>query len=87
MVVQAFWEADVIEYQPCPRALRLKFELRYRIGPFRPGHDAPDLNDPLIREQFHVPPDDVAAKKRERPADFSIDFRWPAGEGRELVGV
>jgi hypothetical protein len=45
------------------------------------------LNDSLIREQFHIPPDNVATKERERSADFPIDFRRSAGKGSELFGI
>jgi len=85
--VQALWKSDVVKHQPRSGSIRFELELRNRIDTFRPGHDAPGLNDPVIRKQFHIPPDNVATKERERSANFPIDFRWSAGEGSELVGV
>ena len=50
MVVQTLWKSGVVEHQPCPGPVRLKLELCNRINTFRPCHDAPGLNDPLIRD-------------------------------------
>src|SRR5450432_1478105 len=71
----------------CPRSLRPKFKSRDGVHPFGPRHDAPSLDNTLIRDQFEIPADDMAAEDREGAANLRIDFGGSAGERSELFGI
>ncbi len=87
MIALVLWKAGVLENQVRPRPFCLQIEPYHGIDPFRPRHHAPNLYDSLIRNQFHIPADNVAAEQRERTANFASDLGRLPGERTELFGV
>ena len=64
----------MIKHEVRPRSVRLELESHDGIRAFGPGHYPPGLDDPFIRDEFHVAADDMAFEEGERAADFTIDL-------------
>ena len=65
--MQAFWKTDVIEDDARSRSLRLQIKARNGICAFGPGHNAPGLNDALIRNELEIAADDVTLESENAP--------------------
>ena len=88
VLAQAFGEGRVVENEFGAGTFggELEFCDRERTG-IPIGH-APGLDDALIGDEFEMASQDKTGEKRERAADFAVDFRWgSAGRQAGLHGI
>lgn len=75
---RTFRESCVIKNQPRLRSLLVELESHNRVKTWIPILLAPRLHDPLIGNQFKVPPYDHSSKNGECPAPFLANLRGSA---------